>query len=199
LPNPDGDHSPEDPFHNDDPHPVRVDRHGRVLVHTSRNQVQGWTSAAMIWSDGAYIDIGSLSPAGEAHRWIIARDMNDRGQVVGQALAYGVDESRGFMWHRGEMTDLGVLEPGDHMSAHMIGDSGHVIGFYSATRDGVDRHGAFVAWCGRLVDLGAMYDEQLQLPLLQSNPADIDARGRIVWAKATASGWRAMLSTPTYR
>lgn len=117
-----------------------------------------------------------LDLPGESRTW--ARDMNDRGQIVGQR-EIRTDVVHPFLWHRGTAIDLGVLETGpDEMGiAAGINAHGDVVG---GSRIGSTNHA--VLWRrGRIIDLGTLGGAY-------SFANAINDRGQIVGNSEVASG-----------
>lgn len=80
-----------------------------------------------------------------------ARDINNRGQVVGWSYTASDYLAHAFLWQDGAMVDLGTLGGGGSW-AMAVNDKGQVAG-YSAVESG-DFH-AFLWQDGRMTDLGA--------------------------------------------
>jgi probable HAF family extracellular repeat protein len=104
--------------------------------------------------------------------------MNDRGQVVGH-YEVAPDVLHPFLWQRGRMTDLGVLETGpeERGMARDINAGGDVVG--SSERGGRQRA---VLWRrGRIIELG-------HLGSGSSYATAINDRGQIIGTSYTVSG-----------
>jgi probable HAF family extracellular repeat protein len=104
-----------------------------------------------------------------------ARDLNDRGQVVG--TSWSADGGpHAVRWEAGQVVALGPLPGGSHCEAYAVNNAGQVVG-WSETADG-ETHA--VRWAdGGITDLGAF------------SAADINDRGQIVgWSDGTAVLWQ---------
>jgi probable HAF family extracellular repeat protein len=161
---------------------VAVDSAGRVLVNAQAPD-GGW--AALLWDGGEVTEIGGLTDGPGRSTW--ARDMNDRGQVVGWSMTAS-GTSHAFLWHRGETRDLHTLGP-SWSDATAISETGYVTGRLQV-RGGLEDH-SFLWACGRMVDLGA-------LGTPYSVPQGINNKGQVVSLVPTSPFYRAMLSTPVW-
>ncbi len=112
---------------------------------------------AWILRRGAFIDVGSLAGWGS-----IARDINNKGQVVGASTTTvhaaaspsspPVVTFHAFFDDQWAMNDLGTLG-GTNSQANSINDRGAIVG-YSDTADGAVH--AFLDRWGRMTDLGTL-------------------------------------------
>jgi probable HAF family extracellular repeat protein len=76
-----------------------------------------------LWQPGKATDLGTL-PGGELSG---GRDINDKGQVVGEA---GLGGPRPFLWEMGVMTNLRTLSSGlGQGAAYAINNSGQAVGW----------------------------------------------------------------------
>jgi probable HAF family extracellular repeat protein len=125
---------------------------------------------AVLWKDGRPIDLGSLG--GVTNN--IAFALNNRGQVVGISDLPGDSVAHSFLWEAGAMKDLGTLRPDDFLALpESINDRGEVVGFSCGP---VDCRG-FHWQTGVMTDLNSFLPADS--PLLITNAADINARGKI--------------------
>lgn len=130
---------------------------GRFSVGTAlnnANQVVGYaeTSSGLIhgflYANGAMLDLGTI---GEG-TYSIARDINMRGQIVGETAVGGspLAPIRPFLYERGVMSDLGSFG-GFIASAVAINEDGWIAGFSTDEREDVH---LFLVEAGIMRDLG---------------------------------------------
>jgi probable HAF family extracellular repeat protein len=79
--------------------------------------------AAFLWQDGAMIDLNA--DLGTPHSE--AMDINDTGQVVGW-MGNAMADAHAFVWHAGNVTDLGVIPGGFTAVASANNSLGQVVG-----------------------------------------------------------------------
>jgi probable HAF family extracellular repeat protein len=124
------------------------------------------------------IDLGTLGGR-ESH----AYGMNDRGQVVGDAIT-ATGASHAFLWDKGVMTDLGTLG-GTGSAARAINDRGQVVGL-STIATGEVR--AFLWEKGVMTDLGTLTG------VGNSAAQGINNRGQVVgWSNTATDAGHAFL------
>lgn len=99
------------------------------------------------------------------------------GYVAG---AYSVhNESRGYVWHKGVFTDLGVLGGGDYTYAYSVNDSGEVVGDSGDFSTSLGVH-AFLWRNGTLTGLDGLGGD--------SFANEINDKGLIIGVASTSSG-----------
>ncbi|HMG42486.1 MAG TPA: hypothetical protein VK611_14195 [Acidimicrobiales bacterium] len=146
---------------------VDVNRSGSVLFYA-------FSSSNALWHDGITTDLGSLGGTS-----LVAEDINDRGQVIGEATTAS-GEWHPFLWEAGTITDLHPVD-GETSSVTAINERGEVLG--STSSDGT------VVWsCGATVSLG-----------LGAVGVDINDRGQVLSVAFTEPGQPMRLSTPIRR
>jgi probable HAF family extracellular repeat protein len=131
----------------------------------------GNTYHPFLWRAGTMTDLGVLP--GSEENWGVARDVNDRGQVVGTAGAGA------FLWDRGVLTPLRASGLALY-SAEAINDRGEIVGSYLLPSGG--RAHGYLWQQGRVTDLGEI------------DPVDINDRGEILAGRsADGSTYRACI------
>jgi probable HAF family extracellular repeat protein len=87
--------------------------------------VGGWSEPAKAAPPPAQLSITDLGTLGGSFSQ--ANDINNRGQVVGEATTSGAIHA--FLWENGKMTDLGTLPGGSLSEALGINNRGQVVGW----------------------------------------------------------------------
>jgi probable HAF family extracellular repeat protein len=148
-----------------------INRHGQIAGVSENDQIDPATGNpefhAVVWDHNRILDLGTLGGVSS-----FASTVNDRGQVVGPALNEVPDpysilglgsvttltQTRGFLWERGKMTDLGTLGGPDSWPV-FLNNLGQVAGT-SYTSDVVDPNtgippvGVFLWENGKMKNLG---------------------------------------------
>ena len=164
-----------------------------ALGLNNEGQVVGWSliesdtfeQRAFLWSDGEMTDLGVLGDGTRS----LARDINDRGQVVGSSTTRPEEAAPApeyaFLWEDGEMTELPVIE-GDYSAAVAINRDGVIVGVAS-TDDGdgitygIGIHAA--KWeDGEVTDLGTLGEGE------SSTASGINRDGMIVGSSLIEPG-----------
>jgi probable HAF family extracellular repeat protein len=112
---------------------------------------------ATLWlRSGEPVDLGTLLGSSAS----TARDVNNRGQVVGQVVWNS--HSHAFLWERGRTIDIGALPGDDESGAVGINDSGQVVGVSSSVERGTVR--GFLWENGVMRELGVLPGSVLSYP-----------------------------------
>ena len=125
---------------------------------------------AVLWKDGKIFDLGTLG--GNVS---LANAINNRGEVVGNALnsipdndsnfgwspAAVATQFRAFLWQAGVMHDLGTLGTGNNAVALFINDPGQVAGVSLTNTSansptGIPTQDPFFWENGKMVDIGTL-------------------------------------------
>ncbi len=164
-----------------------------LIVGFSSGQYNG-VAHAFVDSDGVMTDI---EPATESY----ARDVNNRGQVVGEFLTADQSAFHAFLYRHGTFTDLGSARSTETV-AFAINDPGQVVGItqipYDSVCSGVPctkytQH-AFFYEKGTIVDLNNLIQRPSAWELTWA--FDINNRGQIVGYGLVNGKFRAFLLTP---
>jgi probable HAF family extracellular repeat protein len=129
---------------------------------------------AFLWTqESGMAELGSLGGTSST-----AYDINDLGQVVGEAKTSS-EQTHAFLWTETEgMMDLGTLG-GDSSTAQAVNDLGQVVGS-SYTGNG-ERHAFLWTRGGGMVDLGTLGGDY-------SHATDINDVGQVVGSSRAISG-----------
>jgi probable HAF family extracellular repeat protein len=167
--------------------------YSEAMAINSRGWIVGWSNReptppgdivpdhAVLWRDGTIVP---LAPDAFLSR---AFDINDAGVVVGVMLSGSPLRGRGFIWDRGQLTELGLPEGWDSSSASLtaVGINGRrrVVGFGSVTDfdAGIFEVRAVLWERAGVVDLGTLGGGGAAFPRA------INSRGQIVGGLNTAS------------
>jgi probable HAF family extracellular repeat protein len=91
----------------------------------------------------------------------LASDLNDRGQIVGQASLAGDQSVHAFLWENGAMHDLGGSLGGDFTGAFVLNAAGQAVGFaYLPGGTLAPFHATLWKRIGELTDLGVLGTDQ---------------------------------------
>jgi probable HAF family extracellular repeat protein len=132
------------------------------------------TVHAVSWSAGRIEDLGTL-PGGDFSR---AFQINDSGEVAGEANVTHNGKSHAVLWWKGRIRDLGLLPGGTFSSAQAV-NAHHVAVGFADTDDGDGTAVRFAS--GHALNLGSLGDEP-------SAALGINDAGQIVGIAAVAEG-----------
>jgi probable HAF family extracellular repeat protein len=147
---------------------------------------------ALLWNNGTMTDLGNLGGTGHGFG-ILAKNLNNQGQVVGLSDLPGDKTFHAFLWTRSTgMKDLGTL-PGDVASWGLaIDDTGVVTG---VSLDDQFNPRAFIWQNGAMSDLNSLIPAGSQLYL--ATACSINSRGEIIgFAFDNAGEVHGYLATP---
>jgi probable HAF family extracellular repeat protein len=158
---------------------------GRYAAATSVNargdaagsaQTSSGARHAVRWRGTRPHDLGLLAQGDYSS----ARDINDQGDVVGEANLVRNGKPQAFLWHGGKMEQLPNLPGGSFCSAQALNNRGAIVG--SCDRPDGSAHG--VIWSNGFVeDLGTLGGEDAP-----STALDINERGEVVGTSEAAEG-----------
>ena len=129
---------------------------------------------AFLYSTGVVTDLGTLNYG----NYSSAFNVNNIGQVVGEAFANSMEDVHAFLYTGGGMLDLGTLG-GYYSKANSINNLGQVVG-RASTSNGVIH--AFLYSGGVMTDLGALLGGGM------SEAYDINDHGQVVGEGTTTNG-----------
>jgi probable HAF family extracellular repeat protein len=131
-------------------------------------QVSSGQKHAVLWQTKRPRDLGLLAQ-GDYSR---ARDINDKGDIVGEANVVPKGKPQAFLWRAGKMQQLPNLPGGSLCNAQAINNSGAIVG--SCDLASGTNHA--VIWRnGSVEDLGALHDADSP-----STALDINSLGQVV-------------------
>jgi probable HAF family extracellular repeat protein len=130
---------------------------------------------ALLWQTGTMTDLGSLGGTGHGNG-IVAVDLNNKGQVVGNSDLPGDTNFHAFLWTETTgMQDLGTLPWDVNSAAISINDAGEMVGL---SLDAKFNPRAFFWQNGVMTDLNALIPGGSPLFLLTG--CSINSRGEII-------------------
>jgi probable HAF family extracellular repeat protein len=149
--------------------------------YTPGLKLETYTQHPFAYRNGDMRDLGAVNGTNHA----IGRDINNRGQVVGEAGDVDVNDLRAFLYSNGTMTDLGTLG-GPRSYAQGINDRGQIVG-WSNNDQGRSSGRAFLYENGRMTDIGTLRGAN-DTPSTDAYAYDINNRGAIVGTSSVGSG-----------
>jgi probable HAF family extracellular repeat protein len=150
-----------------------INNHGIV---TGYSQTATGARHAVRWHEQQPEDLGLLAQGD----YSAARDINDLGEIVGEANITPNGRPRAFFWQEGHMKKLKDLAGSTFCSAQAVNDAGEVVG--SCDLPNGTAHG--VLWRkNRVEDLGTLGDDDAP-----STALDINARGQVVGSSEVVDG-----------
>ncbi len=147
---------------------------------------------ALLWQSGQVTDLGTLGGTGHGNG-IMAVNLNNKGQVVGNSDLAGDTNFHGFLWAENTgMQDLGTL-PGDVNSLAIgINDAGDLVG---VSLDAKFNPRAFFWRNGVMTDLNTL--APVNSPLFLITGCSINSQGQIIGIAVDSTGaFHGYLATP---
>jgi probable HAF family extracellular repeat protein len=181
---------------------LAINRTGQIAGFAS-DTVTG-VPRAFVYRDGVMLEINPFNgPNNES----VARGINDRGKVVGEALNAAGTAFHGFIYSRGRIEDLGTLDGGLNSVAISINDDGQVVGIADSPYEDLCfnpemgwvpciqyRQRAFLYQHGTMTDLNALIRPNSGWDLQWA--FDINDHGQIAGYGVKDGKFRAFLMTP---
>jgi len=167
------------------------DPDGNVFAINDNGQAVGVTGNcisplhSVLWNKGTPTDLGT--PGGLL---LFPSDINNRGQIVGQAVSSDGTVEVAFLWQNGVFTELGTLPPDVFSLADGINDKGQIVG-QSCDQDFDCR--AFLWQDGTMTELNTLVHDP-NAPFLESANS-INSRGQIA---GTTDLLHPYLATPSH-
>lgn len=144
-----------------------INANGQVVGFGNAPNLSNAPYQSFLYSDGVMTDLGPPVSSGVSS---YARDINDSGQVVGEAYIAG-RPYHAFMFSGGVLTDIGTLG-GRYSAANGINNSGQIVG-WAHPFDNISIEHAFLYSDGSMIDLGTLGSNS-------SIAVDINDSGQVV-------------------
>ena len=154
---------------------------------------------AMLWSQGAAIDLGAL-PGAHANAQSVGLDITSSGQVLGLSSHLAVlndgvdDEAHAVLWHQGTIRDLSIAASGPNTSEiqfRRINDQGLAVGYHIAADGTGNAVAASWSESGGLTLLGGDFSYGIAQDVNNSGAIVGDDNG---WATIWQNGVSTMLA-----
>jgi probable HAF family extracellular repeat protein len=148
---------------------------------------------ALLWQSGQATDLGNLGGTGHGNG-IMAINLNNKGQVVGNSDLAGDTNFHGFLWTQGTgMQDLGTLSGDVNSLAIGINDAGDLVG---VSLDAKFNPRAFFWRNGVMTDLNSL--APADSPLFLITGCSINSQGQIIGIAVDSTGaLHGYLATPS--